>query len=254
MTHDDLSALFGLRCDPVATRDGSVAVDIVTPFSFFDGDGLEIFACATNRHVHLFDDGYTIQWLESIGLKVGDDRRRWTQARSAASTYGVTLTDNGSLEVITDPAAAPAAFARLVSAQLAIDTWARQAIGSPPDADRLIDEAALYLRAWRPSANLKADPEPLQGVSGKPHAFHFALNGELVDVIAPHHSTVAAELHKLVDVRSLRSNDGIEIRVIIDDRVHTAAADQEAKILSAVASSWTMSRLIAASGVIAPIQ
>ncbi len=248
MTHDDLSALFGVRCDPLPMRDGSTAVDIITPFSFFDGDGLDIFARSAGAHVHLFDDGCTLHWLEGLGLRLSNDRRRWAPIRNAAGAYSVTLTDDGALEVLAPAEAAPAAFARLVSAQLAIDAWARTAVGAPADAEWLIDEAALYLRAWKRSANFIERPDPVPGMSGKTHAFNFAIDDELIDVITAHPTSTGAELRKLIDVRGLHNNEGLEIRVIIDDRAQPAAAEQEVRILSAVASSWTMSRLIAASG------
>lgn len=249
MNCDHFAQITGMRCQPVPTRDGSEAIAVITPFTFFDGDGLELFACRhANGSVHLFDDGQTMHWLHSLGLRLGDDRRRWAPLRAAAEVYGIKLNHSGVLETIVSADQASTGFARMISAQLAIDGWAREHAGAAPEAQWLLEEAMLYLRTWKPNVPFTQEPDPVQGLSGKAHAFQVGLGNELIDTLAPHPNATGAELRKLVDVRSSPRNRDLEIRVILDDRRSPEAAKQEASILGNLATTWTMSRLIAAAG------
>jgi Domain of unknown function DUF1828 len=254
MNCTNFSTLTGMRCEPVPMRDGSAAIAVITPFTFFDGDGVEVFASSVGTQVHLFDDGLTMHWLHSIGLRVGQDRRRWSALRAVAQTYGVHLGQDGCLQVLVAHDHASAGFARMVSAQLAIDAWAREHVGLPHAAQWLIEEASLYLRAWRPQVPLELDPLPVTGASGDHYRFHASKGVELIDAITPHRNTTSQELRKLVDVRRLASNAELQIRVILDDRRDAESAAKEAAILGSMATTWTMSKLIKAAGVAAAIQ
>jgi hypothetical protein len=248
MKCEQLSELTGIRCEPLPMRDGSQAVALQTPFSFFDGDGFEVYAAAAGSQVHFFDDGLTLHWLRGTGFKIGDDRRRWAPIRSAAQPYGVALAEDGTLETFAPLANAAAGFARMISALLAVDTWARDHAGMPHDAQWLVEEAMMYLRAWKPKAVFVERPQPVMGMSGKPYAFQMSLDGELVDAIAPHPNATGGELRKLVDVRASVRNRDLDIRVILDDRRDPDAAAQEGAILGNLCNAWTMSKLILAAG------
>lgn len=243
----DFSKATGMRCEPLPMRDGSQAIAILTPFSFFDGDGVTVYACAKAQQVEYFDDGACLDWLRTVGLNLDDNRHRWPSIRAAVERYGVVLDEDGGLTTVA-PAANPATgFARMVSAQLAIDTWARDCVGKP-QSPHLLDEAALYLRAWRPTSALVVAPEAsTRGITGKVHGFAFRKGNGFVDVIQPHQAASAAELRKLTDVRQLPENADLDIRVIVDDRRDPEAAAQEVQLLSSVARSWPMTRLIEAA-------
>lgn len=245
MNCEHFSALTGMRCEPVGTRTGDGAVALLTPFTFFDGDGIELFASSSGAQAHFFDDGSTMHWLHGLGLRLGDDRRRWAPVRNAAAAYGVTLADDGCLEAFAPLGSASVGFARMVSATLAIDAWARDHAGLPQDATWLAEEAAMYLRAWQPQKQLTEQPSPVAGLSGRAHSFHLRLGEELVDAISPSPGATGAELRKLVDVRALPSNSELQILVIVDDRRDQAAARQEGAIIGNFAKAWPMSRLIA---------
>jgi len=107
----------------------------------------------------------------------------------------------------------------------------------------------MYLRAWRPDASVQMDPEPVVGFSGKTYSFQLALGQELIDTIAPHPNATGATLRKLVDLRNAPRNADLAIRVILDDRKQPEIAAQEASILGTLATTWTMTRLMAAAGV-----
>ena len=182
-------------------------------------------------------------------FKVGDDRRRWAPIRKAANAYGVTLADDGTLETFAPVTSAASGFARMVSALLAVDAWAREHSGMPQDAQWLIEEASMYLRAWKPGAVFVERPGAVVGFSGKAYSFPISLDGELIDALSPHPNATGGELRKLVDVRASAKNRELGVRVILDDRRDPAAAAQEGAILGNLATVWTMTKLIHAAGV-----
>ncbi|MBB1161487.1 DUF1828 domain-containing protein [Aquariibacter albus] len=242
-----LPDLIGMRCEPQAMRDGSLCAAVVTPFRFFDGDGMSLFAFSVGDTVHLSDEGMTLSWLLGLGHRL-DDRRAWKPLRAALAPYHVTLNDDGVVEVLAPTAQAPSAFARMVSGLLALDAWARSANGTGAStSNTLREEAALYLRAWRPASPLLDDPEPLLGLSGSEHSFAFRMGNEYIDAIGSAPAASSAELRKLVDVRGSELNASVQIRVIVDDRTAPERAATEVSILGRFAKAWPMSRLIRAA-------
>jgi hypothetical protein len=252
MNCERFSELIGMRCEPQPTVDGSQCIAIVTPFSFFDGDGLPVFASVIGDHVHFFDEGLTLSWLHGLGHHSLSDRRGWRALRSAIKPYGATLADDGCLEVIAPASRASAGFAQLVSSLLALDTWARENSGAAA-AVSLIAEVELHLRAWHPELPLRADPEPIQGFSGEAHRFQFQKGDEFVDAIG---GTVAAggrEVRKLADIRASSLHSATPVRVIVDDRRNPAQAAAELAIIGQFATAWPMSALIRATTTVVSI-
>lgn len=245
MNCDHFSTLIGMRCEPQPTLDGSSCVAVVTPFRFYDGDGLTLFAFGQGGTVHLSDEGLTLSWLHGLGHRL-DDRRTWKPLRAALAPYEITLNDDGVIEVLAPIDTASLAFARMVSGLLAVDAWARESAGAGV-ASTLRDEAELYLRAWRPGVALLTDPEPVVGFSGAAHSFAFKLGDEYIDAIGGSPVASGAELRKLVDVRTSQSNAELEIRVIVDDRRSPERAATELAILGRFAKSWPMSALVRAA-------
>jgi len=243
MNCEHFSQLIGMRCEPQPTRDGSACVAVVTPFSFHDGDGLSIFAFAQANTVLLSDEGMTLAWLHGVGHRVLDDRRTWRPLRAAVARYGVTLNDDGAIESLSSIDKAPLAFARMVSGLLAVDAWARDSAGSPAAA-LLREEAAMYLRAWRPQAAVVFDPEPVTGISASEHRFALLQGDEYIDAIGASQAAGAAEVRKLADIRASQRNAGLDIRVIVDDRRHPERAATELAIIGRFAKAWPMSKLI----------
>lgn len=246
MTWDNLSTLTGMRCEPVPTRDGSAVIAVMTPFTFADGDCIEMFAEQVGNQVRLFDEGLTLLHLHTVGIRLGD-RRRWQPLRKAVQPHGVTLTDDGVLEAWAPMAESGVGFARFTSALLSLAAWEREHQGLPMVGDWLVEEAKLYLRAWKPDVELIEKPEPLRGLSGRRHGFDFHLDGEYVDAIAANGNSTGAQLRKLVDLKHNPEHRDLQVRVIVDDRRMPDAAAEEVSILGRVAKAWTMNGLISAT-------
>ena len=241
MNCEKLQELLGMRC----IARGMDSIEIVTPFTFSDGSGFEIFASTRGEQVHLFDDGFTLSQLHSAGLDLRS-KRRWSPLRSIASLYNVTLSDDGVFETLA-PASSPSlGFARFISALIGVSSWEREQAGVSADASWLVEEVALYLQAWKPNEKLLRKPS-IRGFSGRTLTFDFALNGKYIDAILPHGITTGAELRKLVDFDSSSAKLDSEALIVLDDRSNPEQAKQERDILSRVATVWNVSALIEAT-------
>jgi hypothetical protein len=246
MNCQQFETLTAMRCEPMETRDQSNVIAVYSPFTFADGGAIEIFAATRGEQIHLFDEGTTMLHVRSVGLPVAD-KRRWQPLKQAAQPYGVTLTDDGAFELLAPLARASVAFARFTSALIAVAAWEREHVGLPSPSEHLVDEVAMHLRAWRPNLELRARPEPLQGLSGKRHQFNFMLGNEYVDAISTNGNSTGAELRKIIDVRGAPATADVDVRVVVDDRRDPRAAEDEMRILGTVARAWSMRRLIAAT-------
>lgn len=242
MNCDQLQQIIGMRCNPIGD-----AIEVITPFTFSDGDGLEMFAKSAGNLIHFFDDGLTVHHLHGIGIKIGTNKKRWQPLRNIAANHGVTLSDDGVFETLCSSSNPSLGFARMVSTLLGVASWEREQHGVAIDAEWLIEEVALYLKSWKPSSNLIEKPSA-RGFSGRVLHFDFELNGQYVDAIQPHSASTGAELRKIVDLSSSLSNKDKSVLVIVDDRSNPDAAKQEIGILGRVTEAWSMTGLIKASG------
>ena len=243
MNCDHFSDITGMRCNPLGS-----AIEFVTPFTFADGDGIELFAQDHGGQIHFFDDGCTLFHLDGVGLQLGDNKRRWKALRGIAASYEVTLSDKGVFETICTADKASHGFSRMIATLIGVAAWEREQIGVNLDAELLVEEVAFYLRAWKPSSKLLERPT-VKGFSGRTLTFDFDLDGQYIDAIPPHGFSTGSELRKLVDFTSSPEPIRREVMVIIDDRANPSVAKQETGIIGRVAQTWSMSSLVAASGV-----
>ena len=222
-------------------------MEIVTPFTFRDGNGIEIFAREVGTQVHFFDDGLTLLHLHSAGFSLGANKKKWQPLRAIAENFGVTLSDNGVFEMLCPRHSASHGFAKIMSALLGIASWERENAGVSLDAGDLVEEVAIYLQAWKPAEKIIERPSVL-GFSGRKLTFNFEMGGEYIDAIQPHSASTGAELRKLVDLNSAPDTVRKEVLIIVDDRRAPESAKQEIGILGRVAKVWPMSSLITAAG------
>ena len=242
MNCENFQELIGMRCNPVGE-----AVEVLTPFTFADGDGLDVFAQAHGSQVHFFDDGFTLMHLHGVGIDLGNDQKRWRPLRSIAEANSANLSDQGVFETLCPTEAASLGFARLVSTLLGVAAWERDQIGVAQDPAWFIDEVAMYLKAWKPIEKLIESPS-VRGLSRRTLKFNFQLGNQYIDAIQPHGISTGAELRKIVDLNAGPLGMHSNVLVVVDDRLQPDAAKQEIGILGRVAEAWPMTGLIAASG------
>jgi hypothetical protein len=241
MNCSDFESLLGMRCNPVAD-----AIEIITPFTFQDGNGIEIYARSHSSQVHFFDDGTTLFHLNNVGIHL-NDKRNLAPLKAIADTHGVALADDGVFELLCNKDTAPKGFASFVSAILGIADWERKQSGVSQDNSLFIEEVAMHLTAWKKDTPLLRKPTA-KGFSGRTLEFDFQFGDQYIDAVLPHANSTGAELRKAVDLNNgpLGSKNGFLL--IVEDRKSPLNAKQEIEILSRVATAWPMSQLIAASG------
>jgi hypothetical protein len=242
MNCEQLQKLVGMSCSQIGD-----AVEVCTPFSFADGDPLELFAQTFGPQVLFFDDGFTLQHLHDAGIRIAGNRRRWAPIRDIAAANNVTLTDDGVLETLCAVENPSQGFARMISTLLGIASWEREQAGVSIDAEWFVQEVAFHLQAWKPEAPIIRSPK-VKGFSGRTISFDFEFDGQFVDAVTPHSSSTGAELRKVVDLVSTSTFAKKEVLVIVDDRFNPDLAKLEMGIIGRVAKTWGMSSLVVASG------
>lgn len=245
MICSSISEMIGFTCHALSD-DGSVAM-IDTPFTFPDGDGVPVFVEKIAGMVRFFDDGGAILHLLGRGISL-DDQRKTKFIRNLSEPNGVSLNSMGELEIWSKKEDARDAFAKYISTMLALSSWEMDQDGAATDTSILLDEVAMYLRAWKSGAVVK-EGEEYVGVSGHVYRMDFQFDGGTVLAIGTHPASVSATAKKLLDIRAATANDGLKILVVIDDRHDATTARREGLILDSVCNVMMMTRLQDAASV-----
>ena len=243
MNCDKFQEIIGMRCNALGE-----AVEVITPFTFADGNAFEVFAQSRGDVVHFFDDGFTLLHLHSAGIDLGADKKRWKPLKKIAEDHGVTLSDKGVFEVFSPLPSASQGFAQFISTLLSVATWEKEQASINTYAEFLIEEAALYLQAWKPNVPFIKRPAPLIGLSGRKLKFDFQLGNQYIDAVSAHSNSTGSELRKILDFHAGPGNKDKEVLVIVDDRVNPEIAKEEISVISQIANTWAFSALIRASG------
>lgn len=240
----DCTKLFenmGFRCRHLAQPGGEVVHCISTPFEYFDGDGVHVFAEEIGPTVRIFDAGDAMFHIAGSGIKFRNSRSI-APLRKMVREAGAELSEDGEISALAASANAQSAFRNVMTAILGVAGWEAENAGMTADTTSLAGEVEMYLRQWKPGKDLLRD-QPMSGISGRSHDFNFLLDGELIDVVSSRPQSTASEVRKLADVRGISVNASVDIRVIIDDRGNEDRARQEALILSRFADVWMLSSL-----------
>lgn len=245
MNCQQLFSGIGFGCTRLETEGGTDVFQISTPFQFADGNALPVFVEHDDPLLRFFDAGETLFQLLGSGIHLRDGRAL-APVRKVVEEFGASLNDDGDIELITPPQYAREAFGHYVRAVMAVADWEKEHVGLPPGAASLAAEAENYLAMWKPNAHILRR-QSLEGLSGRPHEFALLIDDEYIDVIPSRPQSTGAELRKLFDVRKSALNDGVKIRVIVDDRQNKERAKEEASIIGGLAIAWTMSDLITAA-------
>ncbi|WP_182915928.1 DUF1828 domain-containing protein [Massilia cavernae] len=231
--------MIGFVCHPL-NAEGSVAM-IDTPFAFADGDGIPVFVEKIGSTVRFFDDGGVIMHLIGRGVSF-DDHRRTRFLKNIAEPNGVQLNDSGELEIWSKSNEVQKAFAQYLTTVLAVTSWEKEQCGVSTDSSLLLDEVAIYLQAWKPSAVL-ADGKEISGVTGHVYKMDFQFDGSAVLAIGIHPASVSSTAKKLLDIRAATENEGLNILVVMDDRQDQDAARREGLVLDSVGKVMMMTKL-----------
>ena len=155
MICDNIAHSLGFSCS-VINDDGTVAY-VSTPFKFADGDPVPVYMQVVGQRIRFFDDGEVLLHFKGRGLSLLDRRQVRFVVRSA-ERHGTTYSDEWVLEAIGNTAEAQDVFRRYMSALLDICTWEIENEGTDEDAELLVEEAVMAIRAAKPSGADRARP------------------------------------------------------------------------------------------------
>ena len=226
-------------CVPVRGLHDEAGIEIGTPFSYADGTAIVLYAMEEGGRLLLSDNGEMLAHLSAVGIDVS---RRLPALRERVAPFGLTLTAQGDVRALVPVEQGSHMLAATISAMLSVAGWEREQFGLDEQTKNLADEAEIYLREWKPQANLERDPK-IKGQSKREHSFDFLLDGEYIDVIGANHTATGATMRKAGDVKNSPYLYGRGIRVVIDDRFDPERAEVERQILGSLVKSMTLTKL-----------
>ena len=239
MICSSLSTTIGFTCHPL-NDDGSVAM-IDTPFTFADGDDIPVFVETIAGQVRFFDDGNVMLHLRGRGVSMNDSRQT-RFLRKLAESNGLKLNDMGEMEIWARSTDAPMAFAKYISAMVAVTAWEAEQEGVTTDTSLFLEEVVMCLRAWKLGATI-SEGEKFIGISGEEYKMDVSVDGRPVLAIGTHHATVSAAAKKLLDINASPSNVQVDVLVVMDDRIEPELARREGLVLDSVSTVLMMSKL-----------
>lgn len=231
----------GLNCKILPASDGKPIHCISTPFDYFDGDGIHLYAEELGDLVRFFDAGDTLFHVVGSGIKFRD-KRSIKPIKKLVEDAGAMLSDDGEISALSPTGDSREGFKKTLAAILNVAAWEAENSGISTDVTSLTSEVEIYLREWKPEHEFLYE-QPLAGISGRSHFFSFLVDGELIDVVSSAPQSTASEIRKLADIRGIPSQANTHIRVIIDDRGNPERAREEAMILSRFADTWLLTAL-----------
>lgn len=241
MNCTELIESLGLNCKILPSSDGKPIHCISTPFDYFDGDGIHLYAEELDGFVRFFDAGDSLFHVVGSGIKFRD-KRSIKPIKKLVEDSGAQLSDEGEISTLAPIKDSKEGFKKVLTAILNVAGWEAENAGISTDVTSLASEVEIYLREWKPGHEFLYE-QPLEGISGRPHLFSFLIDGELVDVVSSAPQSTASEIRKLADIRGIPSQAETRIRVIIDDRSNSKRAHEEALILSRFADVWLLTSL-----------
>ncbi|TAK90244.1 MAG: DUF1828 domain-containing protein [Burkholderiaceae bacterium] len=231
----------GLSCKILPSFDGKPIHCISTPFEYFDGDGIHLYAEELGGLMRFFDAGDTLFHVSGSGIKLRD-KRAIKPIQKLVEEAGAQISDEGEISILSPLQDGREGFRKALTAILNIAGWEAENAGISNDVTSLASEVEIYLREWKAGYEFLYE-QPLAGISGRSHSFSFLVDGELIDVVSSAPQSTASEVRKLADIRGIPSQSDTPIRVIIDDRSNPERARQEALILSRFADIWPLTSL-----------
>lgn len=238
MTCSAIIASLGYECRELA--DNILEVD--TAFSFADGEAMSFYVLQSGAGLVLSDNADALAHLLSVGLPLRTSRSLSPIARLVGA-HGVTLTPRGEIRTECRAPELGNGIARFLSALVEISRFERDRLGLSEAVVIFSDEVELYLRSWKPNAEITNAPSVI-GATGGSYEFDFRMDDLVIDCIAAKGRSTGTLLRKASDVRARENAPGI--MAVIDDRTDPEHAARESNILasSGLVSTLLMSRLM----------
>ena len=234
-----LQAASAFDCVPVRGLHNEAGIEIGTPFSYADGTAIILYAMEEGDRLLLSDNGEMLAHLSAVGISAS---KRLSTLRERVTPFGLTLTETGDVRALVPVEQGSHMLAAAIGAMLSVAEWEREQLGLDEQTKNLADEAEIFLREWKPQANLERRPK-IKGQSKREHSFDFLLDGEYIDVIAANHVATGGAMRKAGDVKNSPYLQDRDIRVVIDDRFDPDRAEVERQILGSLVKAMTLTKL-----------
>ncbi|GAB3392388.1 DUF1828 domain-containing protein [Massilia agri] len=235
------NALTRYDCRQVRGLNGSIGLEIGTPFSLPGGAAINLYLMPVGDHVVISDNGDTLMHLSGLGIDVWKPSRI-RSLREEMSSHAMTLTDDGDFRLISSQEKSAWNFANAVSSLLAVNHWALQQLKAAPNEHDLPAEAEAYIVARDPSAYFEKNPK-VKGASRAEHRFDFQHGDDLIDVITPHGISTGMSMRKVGDVINGPFVGQRSPLIIVDDRFDPIRAESEMGMISSIARTQPFSSL-----------
>lgn len=231
-----------LDCTPIKTRSGGMALFVPLNATFMDGEPLPMYVIPAGNMVLLTDGGDTLFHLHNAGFRILGERRRWASLREAVAPFGVTINDQGEIELLSQEKNLPENVSKFSAALMAASVWEAEHFRQPIDGTALIEEVREYLEATRPGAKIVENVE-VKGISGRKYKFPLSLDGVLIDAMAKSGASSNSMVRRLVDIRAIPSEQETRIEIAVDDRDASEKSEQDIRLIELLATPLRVSRL-----------
>ena len=214
-------------CSVVKSALGEDVTRLAPPVTFWDGSIVPVYLFDHNGQIEITDDGGVLEHLDVSGFNLISDKRRRAGLQKAVAGWHANF--DTDLVVWCKPDAIALGLQRYLGALFTVANWEMQNAGKPADDALLIAETEMYLHALNPNAHFQHDVS-LLGISGKSLSFPIQVDLTFYDAVGAHHTSSAAKVKKLFDIRSVPENRDLPITIVVDDRASSTAKQTKADI------------------------
>lgn len=234
----NLSEILGFTCHPL-NADGSVAF-IDSSFELSDGGSMPIYIKQLGSNIMFFDDHETVYHYIKKGYRGTNKKLDTKFIRAAIAPYNLDFDEN-QISVWGTLDNAKSVFSRYLSGLISASNLDQPDQEADGRIQRLTNEVADLLQAWKPGAAIKPHPK-YKGLSKTKYQLDFQVDDEAVVIATPNSNSIGAALRKMVDIAG--NHHSIKFRVILEDRF---ASEKKIKaqstILSTMATVMSLSSL-----------
>jgi len=232
MICEQLNKLLGFECS--ALNDEGTIAYIATPFRFSDGDPVPVYVEIIGEHVRFFDDGEVFLHFRGRGLALNNKRQAKFISAAASNHADIVYSDDSVLQIVAVHNKAAEAFGKYIGALHDICAWERENEGVSEDGEQLVEEVVMAITAANPNAHIQRD-QVFASISKKKRTLPIVADGVGIAIASPHHASVNAALHTMVDITQSSENRGKSFLFVLNDKTDPESAKAEASVLQAVA-------------------
>ena len=236
-------ALTRYDCQTLRGLDGQPCLEIGTPFSLLDGSAINFYLTELgNGMVKITDNADTLFQLGGMGLDVWQASRLGA-IRDLMQQYKMGIGEQGDLFVLAPSGQAANAFARAITALLALSAWASGHMENQEPTIDILAAVEPWIIARNPDAFYKKLPR-VKGASTTMYTFDLRHGNDLIDVISADPRATGAAMRKTGDIQNGPFAEHLKPLIVVYDLISPEKAENEISILGSVTRAMPASRLM----------